>query len=137
MDKKVIYCGQNRKGTWKASENKNKLAKFQNVFETTMEGPIHNDKVYMITVYHGYDYVFGSKADMQDINRHVPKAFHSASSARKSEIWKSYLKKAEESPEEYHVSDFCIASDEYGEPFEFGDCFSNKFNAKIIGVRLI
>lgn len=134
---KTIYCGRNRRGIWKASEDESKVERFDKLFETEVTGTIHNNKVYMITVYHGFDYNYGGNPGICDDTRHVSKVFHSVSAARKDPVWQSYLNKAKENPKEHHVSDFRIASDAFGEPFSYGDVMEGKFNAQIIGVRLI
>lgn len=132
-----IYCGRNRKGVWKASFDGEKLSKFEDVFESEVE-TVHNDKVYMIHTYHGYDYNYGSEINpIFDVDRYVYQLFHSVSAAKKHEIWKKRERLAKERPEEYHVTPFSIASDDFGEPFTCGDAMSGKFNMEIIGVRVI
>lgn len=128
-----LYCGRNRKCVWKASFGKEKLSRFENVFESEVE-TVHNNKVYMIHTYHGYDYC---GFEISDIERYVYQLFHSVSAAKKCETWKKRGQLAKEKPEEYHVTPFSIASDDFGEPFIFGDVMSGKFNMKIIGVRVI
>lgn len=132
-----IYCGRNRKGVWKASLDREKLSRFENVFESEVE-TVHNNKVYMIRTYFGYDYNYVSKINpIFDVDRYVYQLFHSVSAAKKHEVWKKRERLAEENPGEYHVTPFSIASDDSGEPFTHGDAMSGKFNMKIIGVRII
>lgn len=132
-----LYCGRNRKGVWKASLDETKVDKFSDVFESDVD-VVHNNKVYMIRTYCGYDYNYGSSRNpIYDVEERVCRLFHSVSSAKKCDIWKEREKLAKEKPEEYHVTPFSIASDDFGEPFIYGDCFSGKFNMEIIGVRVI
>lgn len=132
-----LYCGRNRKGVWKASLDESKLGRFDNVFESEVE-TIHNDKVYMIRTYYGYDYNYGSTVNpiYNDI-RYNQILYHSVSAAKKDEIWKKRETVAKEKPGDYHVTPFSIASDDYGEPFIYGDAMQGKFNMKIIGVKVI
>lgn len=132
-----IYCGKNRKGVWKASLDKTKLSKFDRVFESEVE-TIHNDKVYMIQTYYRYDYIYGSSFNpIYDVVIHVPELFHSVSAAKKNEIWKERENLAKAEPEKYHTTPFSIASDNFGEPFVYEDVMRDKFNMKIIGIKVI
>lgn len=130
-----IYCGKNRKGVWKASLDESKIRKFDDIFESEIE-TIHNDKVYMIQTYYGYDYNW-SLGDMYDVIKTIPKAFYSVSTAKKYTVWKEREENAKRNPKNFHVSPFSIASDNYGDPFLFGDVMEDKFNMKIIGVKVI
>ena len=132
-----IYCGKNRKGVWKASLEKKKLEKFDNVFSTEIE-TIHNNKVYMINTYYGFDYNYGmSNNNIYDVVRNVPEIFHSVHFAKKNRVWRDREKIAKENPEGYHITPFSIASDDFGEPFTYGDVMEGKFNMEIIGVKVI
>lgn len=132
-----IYCGKNRKGVWKASLDETKLSKFDRVFESEVE-TIHNDKVYMIQTYYGFDYNYGSSFNpIYDVVRHVPELFHSVSAAKKNKIWEERENLAKEEHEKYHITPFSIASDDFGEPFVYGDVMQDKFNMKIIGIKII
>lgn len=132
-----LYCGRNRKGVWKASFDEEKLSRFEDVFESEVE-TVHNNKVYMIHAYHGYDYNYGSEINpIFDVNRYVYQLFHSVSAAKKHETWKKREQLAKDNPKEYHVTPSSIASDDFGEPFTYGDAMSGKFNMEIIGVRVI
>lgn len=132
-----LYCGRNRKGVWKASFDKEKLLRFKDVFESEVE-TVHNNKVYMIHTYYGFDYNYGSKINpIFDVIRYVDQLFHSVHAAKKHEVWKKREETAMEKPEEYHVAPFSIASDDFGEPFTYGDVMEGKFNMEIIGVRVI
>lgn len=128
-----IYCGKNRKGVWKASLDESKVRKFDDVFESEVE-MIHNDKVYLIRTYYGFDYGMQS---MYDVVKYVRQAFHSVSAAKKNDIWKERENLAKESPEKYHVTPFSIATDDFGYPFTFGDAMAGNFNMQIIGVKVI
>jgi len=57
-----LYCGKNLNGIWKASLNEAKVDKFSDLFESDVD-VIHNNKVYMIRIYHGYDYNYGSDVE--------------------------------------------------------------------------
>lgn len=132
-----IYCGRNRKGVWKASLDEEKLSRFEDVFESEVE-TIHNNKVYMIQTYKGYDYNYGSEINpIYDAVSRVWRLFHSVSAAKKHEVWKEREKLAKENPKDYHVTPFSIASDDSGEPFTYGDVMNGKFNMKIISIRVI
>jgi len=72
-----------------------------------------------------------------DVTTYVRQLFHSVMSAKKCDIWEEKERLSKENPEEYHVTPISIASDDFGEPFICGDCFSGKFNMEIIGVRVI
>lgn len=130
-----IYCGRNRKGVWKASLEEEKLSRFEDVFESEVE-TVHNNKVYMIQTYYGYDYAYDFSS-MNDVIKHVYELFHSVSAAKKHDAWKKREQLAKENPEKYHVTPFSIASDDFGEPFTYGDAMNGKFNMEIIGVRVI
>lgn len=130
-----IYCGKNRKGVWKASLDESKIRKFDDIFESEIE-TIHNDKVYIIQTYYGYDYNW-SLGVMYDVIKTIPKAFYSVSTAKKYTVWKEREENAKRNPKNFHVSPFSIASDNYGNPFLFGDVMEDKFNMKIIGVKVI
>lgn len=132
-----IYCGRNRKGVWKASFDKDKLNRFEDVFESEVDA-VHNNKVYMIHTYFGFDYNYGSETNpIFDIDRYTDELFYSVSAAKKHDTWKKRERLAKENPKEYHVTPFSIASDDFGEPFIFGDAMDGKFNMEIIGVRVI
>lgn len=132
-----IYCGQNRKGVWKASLDETKLRKFDRVFESEVD-TIHNSKVYMIQTYYGFDYNYGSFGNpIYDVIKHIPELFHSVSAAKKNEIWKERENIAKARPEEFHIDPFSIASDDFGVPFVYGDVMKGKFNMKIIGIKVI
>lgn len=132
-----LYCGRNRKGVWKASFDEDKLIRFKDVFESDVE-TVHNDKVYMIHTYHGFDYNYCSEINpIFDVDSYVYQLFHSVSAAKKCETWKKRERLAKNKPEEYYVTPFSIASDDFGEPFIYGDAMSGKFNMEIIGVRVI
>ncbi len=130
-----LYCGRNRKGVWKASFDEDKLSRFEDVFESEVE-TIHNNKVYMIQTYYGYDYVYDSSS-MNNVVKHVCELFYSVHAAKNNEVWKKRENLAKEKPDEYHVTPFSIASDDFGELFICGDAMSGKFNMEIIGVRVI
>ena len=137
-----IYVGRNHKGTYKASLDKEKLAKFDNVFETELP-IIHNNKVYIIKTYYGYDYKYGfgewdsTVDELVDVVTVVTTAFHSVTSAKKSKTWKGKENLAKENPEKFHVTPFSIVSDDCGSPFICGDTMLGMFNMEIIAVRLI
>ena len=132
-----IYCGKNKHGIWKASLDESKLHNFDNIFESEVE-KINNDKVYLITTYYGFDYNFGSKTQsIHDVVKTVHQAYHSVLAAKKSDIWKEREKIAKETPDKFHVTPVSIASDDYGEPFTYGDVMDDKFNMRIIGVKVI
>lgn len=128
-----IYCGKNRKGVWKASLDESKVRKFDDVFESEVE-TIHNDKVYLIRTYYGFDYGVQS---IYDVVKYVPQVFHSVLAAKKNDIWKEREKLAKENPEKYHVTPFSIATDDFGEPFMYGDAMAGNFNMQIISVRVV
>lgn len=135
-----VYVGRNHKGTYKASLDKEKLAKFDNVFETELP-IIHNNKVFIIKTYYGYDYEYGFGtcygSHIRDVVTVVTTAFHSVTSAKKSKTWKTKEKLAKENPEKFHVTPFSITSDDCGSPFICGDTMLGMFNMEIIAVRLI
>lgn len=132
-----VYCGKNRRGVWKASLDKNKLRKFTDVFECYAD-VINNGKLYMVETYHGFYYNYGSTlTGLKEELTYEFKLYSSVSAARKSNTWKEKERIAKENPDKYHVTHFYIASDSCGEPFEHGNVMENKFNTKIIGVRVI
>lgn len=130
-----IYCGKNRKGVWKASLDKNKVSKFDEVFESEVE-TIHNGKAYMIKTYCGFDYGYSS-GTIHDVISHVPQLFHSVSAAKKSDIWRTREGLVKENPSKYHVTPFSIATDDFGHPFVYGDAMSGNFNMEIFTVKVI
>lgn len=132
-----LYCGRNREGIWKASLDESKMDKFSDAFESNID-VIHNNKVYMIKTYHGYNYSRGSIPEfMYDVETREEQLFNSLESARKSDTWKEKEKLAKDKPQRYHVTPFSIASDDFGKPFICGDCVFGKFNMEIIGVEVI
>lgn len=90
----------------------------------------------MIQTYYGYDYAYDFSS-MNNVVKHVCELFHSVHAAKKNEVWKNREQLAKEKPDEYHVTPFSIASDDFGKPFIYGDAMSGKFNMEIIGVRVI
>ena len=117
--------------------DESKLYKFADVFECEVE-TIHNDKVYMIKTYYGFDYNFGSMTSpIRDVVEYVHQLYHSVSAAKKNDIWKEKEKLVKENPEKYHVTPFSIASDSCGVPFWYGDVMEGNFNMEIIGVKVI
>lgn len=132
-----VYCGRNRKGVWKASLDESKVFKFDNVFECEVD-VIHNNKLYMIEIYHGFDYNYYSESNpIYNDTKYVFQLYHSVSAAKKNDVWKEKEKLYKENPTQYHVTPFSIASDYYGEPFVYGDVMENKFNMQIIGIKVI
>jgi len=112
-----LFCGRNKKGVWKASLDEAKVAKFDKVFETEVD-TIHNNKVYLIKKYHGFDYNYGSATNsIYDVMKYVHKLYHSVSAAKKDKVWKEKEQRAYENPKDYHVTPFSIASDDFGHPF--------------------
>lgn len=131
-----LYCGRNRKGVWKASFDEQKIEKFYPMFESEVE-TFHNNTVYMIRTYYGYDYDFTEGGGISDCYQYVYELFHSVSAAKKHQIWKERERLAKENPEKYHITPFSIASDDSGEPFDYGDAMCGKFNMEIFRVRVI
>lgn len=117
----------------RASLDESKVRKFDDVFESEVE-TIHNDKVYLIRTYYGFDYGVHS---IYDVVKYVPQAFHSVLAAKKNDIWKEREKLAKENPEKYHVTPFSIATDDFGEPFMYGDAMAGNFNMQIVSVRVV
>lgn len=132
-----VYCGKNRKGVWKASLDRSKLYRFDDVFECEVDC-IHNNKLYIIQTYYGFDYNYYSESNpIYNDTRYVHQLYHSVSAAKKNDIWKHREELSKESPDQYHVTPFSIASDHGGEPFIYGDVMEGKFNMKIISVKVI
>lgn len=133
----VLFCGKNLRGIWKASTDKTKIDKFDNFFECELDDEgVHNDKVYMIITYHGYDYDYSDLGGVVDVRTHST-LYNSMASAKKSTKWRAAEKRVEENPKDYHVTLYSIASDHYGSPFTYGDVAEDKFNMKIIGVKIV
>lgn len=130
-----LYCGRNRKGVWKASLDEEKPSRFEDVFESEVE-TVHNNKVYMIQIYFGYDYTCDFSRMYHD-TKYVYELFHSVSAAKKHDVWKKWERLAKEKPDKHHVTPFSIASDDFGNPFTYGDVMMGKFNMEIIGVKVI
>lgn len=107
------------------------MSKFDRIFESEVE-TIHNEKVYMIQTYYGFDY-----NPICDVIKYVPELFHSISAAKKNEIWKERENLVKAEPEKFHITPISIASDDFGEPFVYGDVMQDKFNMKIIGIKVI
>lgn len=132
-----IYCGKNKKGVWKASLDESKLYRFDHVFECDVE-TIHNNRLYMIKTYYGFDYDYYSETNpIYSDTKYIFQLYHSVSAAKKNETWKAREKLAKENPDQYHVTLFSIASDSYGEPFTYGDVMEGKFNMQIVPIRVI
>lgn len=127
-----LYYGKARKGYWIASTDESKL-KMAIVYECEVE-TIHNNRVYMISCYKGFDYNYGGGIYDSFLNSEL---FHSVSAAKKSSVWRKAENLANANPDKYHVTPFSIASDDYGEPFIYGDCMQGKFHMKIIKVNVI
>ena len=133
-----VYCGRNRKGKWKASTDKSKIYKFDNVFECEVD-IIHNNRLFMIRTYYGYDYDY-SNSSISDDNKYVFKLFHSVSAAKKNDIWKKGMDIAQKDPENHYIDNFTVASKDDcldGKPFTFGDVMEGKFCTTIFPVRVI
>ena len=127
-----IYCGCNKKGVWKASLDETKVDRFDRQFECEVE-TIHNNKVYMIESYFGFDYDLNRIYDVTSRSN----LYHSVTAAKKSDMWKEKEKLVNDNPDQYHVTPFSIASDHYGSPFIYGDVMEGKFNMEIITVRVV
>lgn len=127
----TVYCGKNKRGVWKASLDRSKIWKYDDQFECNLE-KVH-DKVYMLTVYYGFDY---GVSTIYDVIKHSP-LYHSMSAAKKDGFWVAKEKLAKENPDKYHVTPYSIASDDCGVPFTYGDSMDGNFNMKIIGIKLI
>lgn len=81
-----LYCGKNRKGIRKASLDESKVDKFSDLFESDVD-VIHNNKVYMIRTYCGYDYNYDSlRNPIYDVVEYVYQLFHSVLSAKKCDV---------------------------------------------------
>lgn len=129
-----VYWGRNWRGIWKASTDRDKVKNLGCLFESDIPC-IHNDKVYIIKVYYGFDY---GKYQMYDVDDYEEQVYHSIASAKKnSEIWKKKEALVKENPSKYHVTHYSIASDAFGEPFLYGDVMEGNFHMKIIGVKVI
>lgn len=50
-----VYYGKNKKGQWKVSLDLEKISRFKELRECEVE-TIHNNRLYMIKTYHGFDY---------------------------------------------------------------------------------
>lgn len=131
-----VYCGRNRNGKWKASLDREKLNRFDNVFESEVE-TIHDNKLYMIKTYYGFDYDYYGPNGIYDDVKYVLEAFHSVSAAKKHSRWQLGEALVKENPSEYHVTPFSIASDDHGKPFFYGDVMEDKFNMQIIKINVI
>ena len=132
---KKIYFGENRKGTWKASFDKEKIIKFDNFTCIKFSEPIHLNKLYMIRKYYGFDYDYSAGGIISRYEYST--LFHSIMAAKKSKSWIEVEKLAKERPKDYIVQDRMIATDCGGEPFIYGDVMEGKINAEIIVVPLI
>ena len=129
-----IYCGKNLKGKWRASIDESKIKKLGNLFSCELE-QIHNGKVYMVTCYSGYDFD-NARCRIQNVERYS-KLYHSVRASKNDMIWTEAVAESEKNPENFHVTDFSIASDDdTGSPFTYGDVKEGKFNVKIIGIRV-
>ena len=133
-----IYFARNKRGIWKASLDKSAFTRCNEVFSCEV-ADIHNNRVFMIKTYYGFDYDLEIKhGGMIDSMKYSDKVYHSVSSAKKSETWKAAEKLAKENPNDYYVTPFSIASDDgTGSPFVFGDIMENKFNMQIFPIRVI
>lgn len=131
-----VYCGRNKKGVWKASLDEEKLSKFDNVFEREVE-TIHDNKLYMIKTYYGFDYDYYGPNGIYDDTKYVFQVFHSVSAAKKHSRWQTAEALVKANPSNYHVTPFSIASDDCGKPFTYGDVMEDKFNMQIIKISVI
>lgn len=133
-----IWIGKNRKGVYKASLDEDTLNRFENVWCSSVK-MVNNDRVYMISVYHGYDYNYGGNPAIYDVYSTCSQLFHSVTEAKKSKFYKKYLDKANENPDDHIISNFGIAcKEEYGDDeFLYGDVMENRWNLSIKSVRVI
>lgn len=132
-----LYCGQNKKGVWKASTDISKISKFNNIFTSEVE-TIHNDKVYMIKTYYGFDYNYGSTINpISDVIEYDFNLYHSVGAAKKSKLWSDRERLATEKPEDFHVTPFSIATDDGGSAFIYGDAMGGNYNMSIFSVRVL
>ena len=133
-----IWIGKNRRGVYKASLDEDTLNKFENVWCSSVK-MVNNDRVYMISVYHGYDYNYGGNPAIYDVHSTCSQLFHSVTEAKKSKFYNEYLKKAKENPDEHIITNFGIAckGDFEDDEFLYGDVMENKWNLSIKPVRVI
>ena len=135
-----IYCAQNARGRWKASKTYKKISrKLNNFMVTEIDDYLVHDKVYLVEIYYGFDYNYDSMVNpIYNVIGHSNRVYYSINSLKMNdEIWKKYEKIAKEDPEHYHITDFSIASDYGGQPFEYGDVMEDKFNMRIINLKLL
>ena len=135
-----IYCALNDRGRWKASKTYKKISrKLNNFMVTGIDDYLVHDKVYLVEIYYGFDYNYDSMVNpIYNVIGHSNRVYYSIHDLKMNdEIWKKYEKIAKEDPENYHITDFSIASDNNGQPFTYGDVMEDKFNMRIINLKLL
>ncbi len=133
----MLYCGKNRKNQWKASFDKSKISKFDDIFETDLKPDlVHNNRVYMIAIYNGYSYDY-YYSKIEDDFSYINECFHSITSAKKHSLWLEKECLSRLNPDLYHITNRSIASDDNGKEFIHGDIMDDKFNIRIINVPII
>lgn len=132
-----IYCGKNSKGVWIASLDAAKMKNCNDAFESEIE-TVCDNKVYMIQIYYGFTFNLGLTGNpICNAVSYVPQAYHSVLAAKEDDIWKAKENLAKKDPENFHITELSIASDDYGKPFTFGASIQDKFNMKIFSVKVI
>lgn len=129
-----VFVGKNKRGIWRAALNRDKVAKLDNLME--VELPVIYDKVFMVQIYHGFDYLYES-GRIIDVVQHSSTVYHSLRSLKKNDpLWLKTVAYVKEHPGEYFVDDFTIATMEGGEPFTYGDAMGDDFNMKAISIKI-
>lgn len=129
----TVYFGRNRRDVWKASLDRSKVCKMDDFDSVEVEkDQLHNNKMYMVTVYRGCDY---SDCDIVNVSGHTS-LYASVNKAKHSDMWKEAMAEYKKAPKNFHRTDISIASDDEGKPFTFGDAMQGMFSMKIIGVRV-
>ena len=129
-----VYYGKNRRGVWRAALNRDRLAKFDEVYSADL--PEVHDKVFMVQIYHGFDYNYNT-GGIFDVFQYGKTVHHSLRSLKKNDpLWLKNAALIKEHPGEYFVDDFTIATMVGGEPFTYGDAMGDDFNMKVISIKV-
>lgn len=97
--------------------------------------PFLGQNIYYIHLYRGFDYNYGS--GMSDVtNAKNEKFFACKDHAKEDPLWKKYEDISQKDPENHHISDTKICSDEYGEEWFYGDVMEGKFEIEILPIKI-
>lgn len=104
----------------------------------SVELPFAKRSICRLRLYRGYDYDmlgYGSEPIYDVVG--YSEFFACSDYAKQHKWWKDAMRDVEKEPKEFHVTNSMIASDDYGDPFMYGDCFMGKYNLTIERFKVV